>query len=136
VEIFKIDHITYSMHTKADRPPMMKVTYYCQLRSFDEYVCFEHTGFALHKAHKWWKERANRASYPTTTVEALQWATMLQAPTHVSVWLNKKYPELQQFCFDGTAFGKHAPVDGPKTNVWSGQAKKPYEAVEEDDIPF
>lgn len=144
VETFSIKHITYSMHTKQGRPAMMKVTYYSGLRSFNEFVCFEHTGYALHKAHSWWKERANRATYPSTTLEALTWSTMLQAPTHLQVWSNKKFPEIMKACFDGSAFGTQPASNKelPSTNVYSkpDSSRLANEKVSfddmDDDIPF
>src|SRR5690606_8567382 len=46
VEVFKVDYVAYGQHVKAGSPPMVKVSYYCGLRKFDEYVCPEHTNFA------------------------------------------------------------------------------------------
>ena len=139
VEMLKVDHITYSGHIKPGRPAMMRVSYYCGIRSFNEFVCFEHTGYALHKAHQWWRARTENAKVPSTTEEALQWSVMLQAPTHLEVWTNKKYPEIMRQCFDGTAFGRQpASTERPRTALW--QAKTPASSSRatldlDDDIP-
>ena len=119
VELFKVDHITYLQHEKAGRPPMVRVTYYCGLRSFSEYVCVEHEGFAQRKARHWWRERT-AIPFPSTTAEALELAPRLKTATHLQVWVNKQYPEIMSHCFDGTAFGT--------------QQAKPEEDF--DDIPF
>jgi DNA repair protein RadD len=141
VEEFKVDHITYSQHVKQDRPPMMKVTYYCNLMKFDEYVCIEHEGFAKHKAKKWWAERSD-TEMPDTTEQALNMAEHLMTCTSLRVWTNKKYPEIMAHCFDGSHFGKEEidPFAGP--TVQSDKVNVPFENKNlpddqwDDDIPF
>lgn len=105
VETFEVGHITYSAHEKAGRPVMMKVTYYCGLRSFSEYVCIQHEGFAQRKARLWWRERSG-SPFPLSTESALAQTGSLAAATHLRVWVNKQYPEILAHCFDGTAFGQ------------------------------
>ena len=136
-KVFKVDHITYSVHQKLDRVSM-KVTYYCGLQHFPEFVCFEHEGFAQRKARMWWRDRSDM-EVPTTVESALQVANMVLTPTHIRVWINKKYPEIMKFCFDGTAFGTHERDDKPPT-VQTQRANvariATQDSVEEDDIPF
>lgn len=144
VEIFKIDHMTYIEHSKSGRPPMMKVTYYCGYKMFQEYVCLEHSDFAGKKARDWWRSRSE-IKVPETTADALEHAETLKTPTHLRVWTNKKYPEILAFCYDGTAFGTEEPpetvaaptVEAHKTapqTAWK-QPAADYDAIE-DDIPF
>jgi DNA repair protein RadD len=152
VELFKVDHITYSRHDKAGRPPMMKVTYYCGLRSFNEYVCVEHDGFAQRKARHWWRERS-KAAFPESTDGALEVSDTVMAATHLRIWINKQYPEIMAHCFDGKAFGtQEVPSVPPTTDASvrsaarlnplantanSGPSDIPEPAVYEgDDIPF
>lgn len=136
VEVFKVDHITYSTHEKAGRPPMMKVTYYCGLRSFSEYVCIQHDGFAQRKARQWWRERSS-APFPESTEAALTMTSSLTAATHLRIWVNKQYPEILTHCFDGTAFGQQEAIAPPTVET----AGKPIFSVAtsadlDDDIPF
>lgn len=108
VEVFRVDHVTYSRHEKIGRPPVLKVTYYCNIRAFTDYVCIEHDGFAQRKARMWWTERGEQATpFPVSTDEGLQRSPALRTPTHINVWTNKKYPEIMAYCFDGSAFGKN-----------------------------
>lgn len=136
VEVFKVDHITYSTHEKAGRPPMMKVTYYCGLRSFSEYVCIQHDGFAQRKARQWWRERSS-APFPESTEAALTMTSSLTAATHLRIWVNKQYPEILTHCFDGTAFGQQE-ASAPPTVDTTAQAARvaPSFADMDDDIPF
>lgn len=105
VEVFKVDHVTYSIHRKIDKPDAMKVTYYCGLQCFTDYVCFEHEGFAQRKARQWWRERTDIA-VPLLTKDAMEIAPSIPEPTHLRVWINKKYPEILSACFDGSGFNK------------------------------
>lgn len=120
VEVFKVDHITFSEHNKEGRPPAIKVTYYCGLRNFAEYLCFEHEGFASKKARNWWRERTGEEP-PVKTADALQRTEALKVATHLRVWVNQKYPTILAHCYDGTAFIKGAvPSDadeGPTVEV-------------------
>ena len=134
VEVFKVDHITYSKHEKAGRPPMLKVTYYCGFRSFSEYVCIQHDGFAQRKARQWWRERST-AAFPASTEDALALADTLAAATHIRVWINKQYPEILAYCFDGTAFGQQEAGAPPTTNTVASRTVAPV-VSEPDDIPF
>lgn len=125
---------------------MMKVSYYCGLRMFQEYVCIQHEGFAQRKARQWWAQRSNGAPFPESTALALEQAETLQAAGHLRIWVNKKYPEILAHCFDGTAFstqepdGKGAPTVDTAASSRSlhtpGHAKPSTDLDMDDDIPF
>jgi DNA repair protein RadD len=151
VEIFKVDHISITQYDKHGRPPSMRVSYYCGLKCFDEFVCIEHGGYAARKAQQWWAARTHEQC-PSTTLEAMMLAEHLKAPTHLRVWTNKKYPELMACCFDGTAFGTQEAKDsdeGPEIQAHFKDTRRSPAAVEvaahkrdtvvdnyDDDIPF
>lgn len=101
VEVFKVDRITYALHTKQGRPDAIKVTYYCGLRVFNTFVCLEHTGFAAKKAREWWRQhRPDETSLiPESTIQALGLVNQLKEPAEIRVWLNKKYPEILAYLF-------------------------------------
>lgn len=139
VELFKVEHITYTEHSKHDRPPMMKATYYCGYKMFEEFICIEHDGFAGRKARQWWRERSNGLLPPQTTREALEAAAQLAPATHLRVWINKKYPEILKTCFDGTAFGTKEPeILPPTVQAHLPKANTPQtpNSFDVDDIPF
>ena len=50
--------VSYSRHDKRGGLPSLKVTYSCGLKSYSEWVCFEHQGYARQKALEWWRKRA------------------------------------------------------------------------------
>ncbi len=149
VELFEVDHITAVRHTKVGAADMMKVTYYCGSKAFSDYVCVEHTGYALHKAHEWWAMRTKDAC-PVTVADALDQIADLPPPSHLRVWINKKNPQIMAHCFDGTNFGTEsatpirASVDVKKPmaeTLMESQAKRAATAMTgfddmDDDIPF
>lgn len=153
---FPIDMISYSEHVKLDKPPMIKVSYYCGLRTFNEYICTEHEGYAGMRASKWWDEKivaTGEISWfrfeggkPETTEQGLEVMDRLPVPTHIKVWLNKKFPEITERCYTGTNFGKYEESTGevPKVEIskpieFTADAGAGDEGVFEewdDDIPF
>lgn len=138
-KIFKVDHITYTAHYKAGAKPSMKVTYYCGLHMYMEFVCIEYEGFALRKAKMWWRERTDMEML-TTVEETLNAAELLLTPTHLKVWVNKKYPEILKCCYDGTAFGTTVPQTEYPTvkseKIVKFNAALHANQAEDDDIPF
>lgn len=143
VKVFKVDSITIDRHEKEGSPPMMKVSYYCGYKSFSEFICIEHTNFAGRKARTWWKARTD-VEMPATTAEAINMADkVLAAPTHIRLHMNKKYPEILAFCYDGTAFGT-SESDGTKPEIENREqlsqqraefARTAYDDLD-DDVPF
>lgn len=104
IEVFKIDHVTYENYQRPGKPPMVKLCYYSGLRKFNEYACFEHDGYAKHRAHEWWRARTS-VPPPATTLQALSSTGFLRVATHIRVRLDTKFPEIMAHCFDGSAFG-------------------------------
>jgi DNA repair protein RadD len=165
VESFKVDHITYTLHHKVGSEPMVKVTYYCGLKNFVDYVCVQHAegNYAKKRARDWWKMRSS-VPMPENTDDALDQVGNLAYPTHLEVWINQKYPTIQRYCFDGSNFGRngaaevagspapsivatkerdrHAEADRAYTAAETAQMSKPstYNKNEwndmDDDIPF
>jgi len=101
VETFQVDRVVYAEHQKEGRPPTLQVSYFCGLRMFKEWVCLEHEGFPKHKARDWWRERLLQPDPPDTIAEALESLNQLRTPTHIRVWINKKYPEVMAHAYDG-----------------------------------
>jgi len=93
VQTFKVDRIVYTPKYKLGKLPSLQVSYYCQLNLFREWVCLEHSGFPLHKAHDWWRKRSLRPP-PQSVSEAIPFLKELKEAATIDVWLNKKYPEI------------------------------------------
>ena len=144
VEVFKVDHITYSVHTKVGSQPMVRVSYYCGLRTFSEFVCVQHEGWPKRKAREWWAKRT-ADPMPESTEKAMEVIQSLMPATHLRVWTNKKYPQIMDTCLDGTAFGTQmddgaavtVDVTGSQQvrNANATPGKTGYDDLD-DDIPF
>jgi DNA repair protein RadD len=147
VEVFRIDHVTVSEHRKQGKPPSVKLTYYCGLRSmFTDYLCVEHDGFAQRQARKLWSAMGggelpvDEAGKPSTAL-ACALIESMALPTHLRVWINKQYPEILARCYDGTAFGTEVASAPP--SVESAKQHAPIAHLVssgrddyDDDVPF
>lgn len=131
VETLEIDRVTYSLHTKTGKPPMVRAMYYCGMQHFSEFICIEHQGFAKHKASQWLRERMPSGMVePQTALGLLACVTELRTPSRLDVWTNRQFPQIMRFYFEDK------PVD---VNVFGGastpKARIPQDALD-DDIPF
>lgn len=107
IEVFKVDRVVYMLHQKEGRPDAFKVSYYCGLRCFNEYICLEHEGYAGKRAREWWRNhwpKGTEVEVPETTADALSVIETVPTPFNVRVWLNKKHPEVMAYDFTGTSF--------------------------------
>lgn len=99
VETFRVDKVVYAVHKKAGGSDSMKVTYHCGLRQFKEWVPAWHDSGVKYKGKSWWKDRTD-LPLPETPDEAVEASDELLVPTHIRVWVNKKYPEVMGCLFD------------------------------------
>lgn len=113
VEVFKVDRVVYDIHEKRGSVPSLKVSYYAGIRRFTEWVPIQHheiESVAVYKAQKWWRERdesnetwdwdGELKDVPKTAAEANAAAPLLKVPSHIRVWVNKRYPEILAHIFD------------------------------------
>lgn len=119
VETFKVDRVTYAPHKKPGPfPATLKVSYFCGVQRFTEWVCLEHHGNPiLRKAHEWWHQRdftrtqwnwadadatePDLRDTPKTVNDALTVVDKLAIPSSIRVWVNKpRYPEILSYIFE------------------------------------
>lgn len=101
VNRYDVRRVRYERHEKPDKPPSLRVTYLCGLRTFREWVCLEHAGMARAKAHRWWTHRVG-GNVPRTVDEALRLAEHLVEPISIEVDETQKFPEIVTHEFDET----------------------------------
>lgn len=96
VETFQVHKVVYTEHHKKDKPPSIKVSYYCGLRLFEEWVCLEHLGYAKHRAHDWWRLMTTKPEEPVpiSTEEGLLRINELKIPKTLRIWVNKINPQV------------------------------------------
>jgi len=102
VETCPVQEVRYSVHVKRNAPPdaprTMRVEYRISFREWQsEWICFEHTGYARHKAELWWRRRSN-LPVPGTAEEAVYFAEAgaLAEPKSITVRsvAGEEYPRI------------------------------------------
>jgi DNA repair protein RadD len=93
IETYNVSRAFYFRHQKAGSPPILKVSYVCGLKTYNEYICFEHVGTPRTRAHNWWKQRLF-GDPPSTVDEALKHIATLKVPRQIRVWDKGKYKEI------------------------------------------
>jgi DNA repair protein RadD len=90
VEDFDVQRVVYSEHTsRKSGNKSIKVSYYCNLRTFYEYITVEGDGFRKKIGRDWFRQRAP-VEPPETNAEILANSQYLRTPRRIRVWLNKQ----------------------------------------------
>ena len=95
----KVSSVEYRKHySQAKGTTTMKVTYVGEnnLETVDEWVCFEHEGFARSKAEMWWSQR-NIHPCPRRVDEALAVSDSLKIPDSITFERSGKYPRITKY---------------------------------------
>jgi DNA repair protein RadD len=100
VQWLPVHGVSYSRHDKLGGLPSLKVTYSCGLKSYSEWVCIEHQGYARQKAAEWWRKRAPDCPVPLTVDQAIAEAARLARPSAISVRPAGRYVEISGHRFD------------------------------------
>lgn len=95
-----VSNVSYSRHDKRGGRPSLKVTYSCGLTTYQEWICFEHQGYARRKAEDWWRKRAPDQPVPRSVNEALTLSRSLSRPSHISVRPSGRYFEITGYRLD------------------------------------
>jgi DNA repair protein RadD len=109
--------VSYSRHDKLGGLPSLKVTYSCGLKSYSEWVCIEHQGYARQKATEWWRKRAPGCSVPLTVDQAIAQAAHLARPSAISVRPSGRYVEISSHRFDPCAHSTPASAPSATGNL-------------------
>ena len=87
--------VLYASYIGTRKIPMLKVTYSCGLRTFNEYVCLQHGGYARHKACHWWNRRSEYPC-PDTAQLAMEITNSLKKPVRILMNEGGKFPTIKQ----------------------------------------
>ena len=99
IETYDVDRTHYNRHIgKKSGIANIKITYFCGLKMFQEYVSFDHIGFAKHRANEWWRQRSADEP-PLSTDLALQQIARLRTPRKVRVWINRPHPQVLSYIY-------------------------------------
>lgn len=95
----RVTETKYSIHRKIGMPNSLKVTYSCGLSTISEYVCYDHSGYAKHKANNWVSFRWSHKKLPTDVQSLLKNSSMIAQPSEILVNFHKKYPVIKDIKF-------------------------------------
>ena len=118
-----VDSVLYHRHRKEGKPDSVKVTYYCGMRSVNEWLCPNHGGYA---ASRYQARRSLLASGADTTDEAMDECHFWNWPSRIKIkpsTYNPKYFEVVQF-------------DYTKVERKIEKQEGPYADWGVEDIPF
>lgn len=63
VDWYEVTKVSYSINSKKGSPSSLKVTYHCGIGvRFSEWICYDHNGYAKHKANHWVAYRIGEAN--------------------------------------------------------------------------
>ncbi|WP_424180106.1 DEAD/DEAH box helicase [Yoonia sp. TsM2_T14_4] len=117
VQWLPVHGVSYSRHDKRGGLPSMKVTYSCGLKSYNEWVCVAHQGYARQKALEWWRKRAPGCPMPRTVDDAIAQAGQLARPTAISVRPSGRFLEISGYRFDPCATSTPASAPSATGNL-------------------
>ena len=117
VQWLPVHGVSYSRHDKLGGLPSLKVTYSCGIKSYSEWVCTEHQGYARQKAAEWWRERAPGRPVPLSVDEAVLLAGQLARPSAISVRPSGRYVEISGYRFDPCAHSTPASAPSATGNL-------------------
>lgn len=107
-----VDSVLYHRHRKEGKPDSVKVTYYCGMRSVNEWLCPNHGGYA---ASRYQARRSLLASGADTTDEAMDECHFWNWPSRIKIkpsTYNPKYFEVVQFDYTKVE-RKYETQEGP-----------------------
>jgi DNA repair protein RadD len=99
----KVDHVTYHKYLGKSGKWTLRVTYWCGIKCFQEWVCIQHTGYARQKAVAWWLRRAPNSVFPESIDEAIDRQRELLTPTAIRIDTNGQFPAIVGYQFPAPA---------------------------------
>lgn len=98
VVTYDINRVAYGIHKKPGKPDSLRVEYYAGYRRVaQEWICFEHGGFAGEKARLWWTRRCQTQA--DNTQQAYDMATIggIKEPVQITVDERGDFPNIIKY---------------------------------------
>jgi DNA repair protein RadD len=71
-EVHAVTSVFVHRHVKNDSPDSLRIQYQCGLRTFREWVCLDHEGYAGRKAQLWWEQRFGKQPKKVSVNDAME----------------------------------------------------------------
>jgi len=121
-ESYEVTTVSVNNHLKLDSPDSLKVSYRCGLRTFNEWICLDHEGYAGRKAGQWWIRRFGSKAVVPSVAGALE-----------NLFLGQHLSEITK-SIQVRKDGKYWKIQGAVMK-WDVQAEKPKpETVEKEGV--
>ncbi len=144
--VHEVREVFYSVHTKKgapeDAPKTLRVEYQVGFHQYvNEWICFEHDGWARHKAESWWRRRSN-APIPLTSAEAAaraQDGALCETDTiTVRTVVGEQFPRIVGYELGDRPPWREPGMDDDLVPVGaaSDNAGRSYDTLDDDDLPF
>jgi len=142
----EVREVFYSVHTKKgapeDAPKTLRVEYEVGFHQYySEWICFEHGGWARHKAESWWRKRSN-APVPLTAAEAAALAqdgALCETGTiTVRTVVGEQFPQIVGYELGDCPPWREPGMDDvlePVGAMTEGGVRA-YDPHDDDDLPF
>lgn len=144
--VFRVDQMLATMQkAKPGKWPTLRVDYFSGVRRFSTWVCPEHSGYPKKSAERWWFYHGGDGPLPPNAAALAMRFPELTKPYYIKVWVNTKYPEIEDYDFRGTAFELPPELGGPVVpkievdRAAEAEAKRIQQLAAEmfnDDLPF
>ena len=98
VKTHDVTRVAYGIHKKPGKADSLRVEYWAGYRRVaQEWICFEHGGFAGEKARLWWMRRCGTTAH--TTQQAYDIATLagIKEPSQITVDERGDFPNITKF---------------------------------------
>ena len=97
IKFYDVDAVFYQINKRQGSPSTIKVSYLCGAKTFNEWICVEHIGYAKHKANHWIKFRGGS---PCDTVEEfMRIHSTLKVAKRIKVVKKGLYPIIEECYF-------------------------------------
>ncbi len=145
-EVHAVREVFYSVHTKKgapiEAPKTLRVEYQVGFHQYvSEWICFEHDGWARHKAESWWRCRSN-TPVPLTSAEAAAMADDGALCETASITVRSVVGE-QFLRIIGYELSNRRPWREPgmdddldPVGATTSSRAGDYDPLDDDDIPF
>lgn len=119
-EWMPVSAVQYAINPgKEGKPNTLKVTYYCGIKRFSEWICFDHPlgSFPREKANNWWKKRTGLAVPTSVSHACLIAEEILKRPRAIRAIEDGKFWRVIAYDFrsndgEGTSRGDSGAGDG------------------------
>lgn len=120
---------------KDGKPNSVKCTTMCGFLAINSWLCPGHTGFAKHKADRFWRDHGGQLPFPANAQEWLLRQLELNDTTEIELEYNGKYANARSYR-TGTEATQSDEYYVPETRYAPAKVSNYSDVLDDDFIPF